>query len=392
MNQVRIGVVGVKGMGGGHCGYLANKEVKGAKLAAVCDIVPEIADHVADVHKVPAFYDHKSMFKSGEIDAVIIATPHYFHPPIGMDAFKSGIHVLSEKPMAVTVSEARKFVRAAKRYPDLKFALMFQMRTEPLYRKIKQMIEKGEIGEIRRANWNATFWFRPQAYYDSGGWRATWDGEGGGVLLNQAPHTLDMFQWLVGMPKTCTAKTYLAHGHDIEVEDDTMAMFEYENGATSMFVTATTDYPGSDRLEIAGDKGTIVIERNQPPTLYKVKGKGVREFSNTTDSAWSTPKVEPKEITYRKTPAGHYVITQNWVDAIRKDTELIAPGEDGINSVELANAMIYSGVTGEEVKFPLKPKVYDEFLQKMIKKHSTKKKTKKGKRKVKNTGPEFHKV
>lgn len=388
MKKVRFGVVGVNGMGAAHAGYLKKGEVKNAELTAICDIDKAIGDRRAAEWDVPVFYNHKDLFNSGLIDAVIIATPHYFHPPIGMDAFKKGIHVISEKPMAVTVGEARKFARAAEKHPELRFACMFQMRTSHTFRKMKEMIDKGMLGEIYRVIWQATMWFRPQAYYDSGGWRATWDGEGGGVLLNQAPHQLDMFTWLCGMPNKCTAKTFLHHGHDIQTEDDTMAFFEFPNGATGLFVTSTRDYPGTDRLEICGETGRLVF-LNGKLTYDKII-PGVRRFSDETDSAWSQPKCETIEVEVpTKGRSGHSAVTQNFVDSILKGTPLIAPGVEGVNGVELANAMILSGIRGKDVKIPVNAREYDEFLAEMIAKNKGRKK---GGRRVKNTGPEFHKV
>ncbi|MCK5843279.1 MAG: Gfo/Idh/MocA family oxidoreductase, partial [Victivallales bacterium] len=221
MDEVRIGVVGLGGMGINHIGSIERSD--GIRLSAVCDSQRDVAYEQAKKNDVKAFYDFDEMTKSGLIDAVLIATPHYFHTPLAVAALDAGIHVLTEKPVAVHKADVEKMIAAHAKRPELKFAAMFQMRTQGIWRKLKNLIDSGELGKIKRVNWIITNWYRTQAYYDGGGWRATWKGEGGGVLLNQCPHQLDLFQWLFGMPSKIRAKCALGKYHNIEVEDDVSA-------------------------------------------------------------------------------------------------------------------------------------------------------------------------
>ena len=193
------------------------------------------------------------------MDAVIIATPHYFHPPIALDAFARGVHVLSEKPLAVTVGAADSMIAGAQK-SGLKFGVMYQMRAEPQNQAAKQVVESGVLGDIYRTSLTMG-WYRSQAYYNSGGWRATWNGEGGGVLFNQAPHYLDLFAWLGGLPKTIMGQTR-TRLHDIEVEDEAFATLEYANGAHGYLYASTTEIPNHNMLEICGDKGKLVLHGN----------------------------------------------------------------------------------------------------------------------------------
>ncbi|MCC2683264.1 MAG: oxidoreductase, partial [Paenibacillaceae bacterium] len=265
MGKLRIGVVGLGNMGSGHLKYLGKDEVSGAELTAVCDNRPEQLERAKKTLKesVRGFSSTEEMFASGSVDGVIIATPHYYHSPMAIEAFKHGLHVLSEKPAGVYTKQVREMNEAAAKSGKV-FGIMFNQRTNPIYQKLRDLISSGELGEIRRTNWIITNWYRSQSYYDSGGWRATWAGEGGGVLLNQDPHQLDLWQWTVGMmPTRVRAFCQFGKYRNIEVEDDVTAYVEYANGATGVFITTTGEAPGTNRYEISGDRGKIVIENNQ---------------------------------------------------------------------------------------------------------------------------------
>lgn len=357
MDKVRIGVIGVGGMGSHHARYIQEGEVNRAQLTAVCD---------TDESKLAAFPDIKGFKESGElirsglVDAVVIATPHYDHTPISIDAMGQGIHVLVEKPIAVHKADAERMIEAHRK-SDVVFQAMFQMRTEPLYKKVKKLIDNGELGDLVRVAWIATNWFRTEAYYASGGWRATWSGEGGGVLLNQCPHNLDMLQWLLGMPNKMRAFCNFGKKHDIEVEDEVTACFEYPNGATGVFIAATGEAPGTNLLEIAGERGKLTIGegkisfiRNEIPAT---------EFSKTSPVGFSRPENWFIDVPAGGGASGHKVITQNFVNAILDGEELIAPAEEGINAVEIATSMIYSSVTDGTVNLPLDSAKYEEMLK-----------------------------
>ncbi|MGI6494642.1 MAG: Gfo/Idh/MocA family protein [Kiritimatiellia bacterium] len=361
MNEVRIGVVGVGGMGSFHASNLLQGKVRRARLAAVCDLVPSKMDRYGD--DVAKFEDSAKLIRSGLVDAVLVATPHYFHTTIGIDAMRNGLHLLSEKPISVHKADCERLIAAHKDKSKL-FAAMFNQRTDPHYIKVRQLIQDGELGGLLRVNWIITNWFRTQAYYDSGTWRATWKGEGGGVLLNQCPHQLDLLQWLCGMPVRMRAFCNIGKRHVIEVEDEVTAYFEYANGATGVFVTTTGEAPGTNRLEIAGTRGKVVIEdgairftRNLVPC---------DEFLRTCQKGFDQPEVWHIDIPADGDGGQHVAVLQNFVDAILDGVPLIAPGEEGIRSVELANSMLYSSLTGETVDLPLDSAAFEACLTQLI--------------------------
>ena len=373
MNTVRFGIIGVGNMGMYHINYFDTLE--NSKITAICDTDPKRLDIAAA--KVPAAkavsINTRILLASGEVDAVLVATPHYQHGEITLAAFEKNLHVLCEKPEAVTISEARRMNAAAAKYPNLKFGINFQMRTNPVLKKIREIVQSGELGQITRITWIATTWFRTNSYYASGGWRATWAGEGGGVLINQCPHNLDQLFWLTGMmPKRVTAVAQLGKTHPIEVEDEVSAILEYENGATGHFITTTGEAPGSDRLEIAGDRGKIVSENGK--LAYRMSRGSVREFRETSPSSFAMPECWDVEIPVAdgaRLEAKY--IAQNFVNAILKDEPLISPGPEGAKGLEIGNAMLMSGVTRQPVDLPLDADAYDAFLKDVTKKYGGRK-------------------
>ncbi len=374
MNEVRIGIIGVGGMGSIHVGYFP--KVARLKLTAVADIDPaRLTATVAKAPDVKTFNTGEELLDSGLVDAVLIATPHYFHPVFAQEAFKRGIHVMSEKPVAVTAKAAEETNAAYEKVKGrVVFSAMFQQRTTASYQRVKEMIAAGDLGEIRRTNWIATDWFRSQRYYDSGGWRATWGGEGGGVLLNQCPHNLDLFQWLCGKPSKIQAFMTLGKYHHIEVEDDVTAFLEYPNGATGVFITTTGEAPGTNRLEITGDRGKIIIEPGKPVEFHRTT-ESVKHICDTTTQSFPTVTRDKMVIDVGGKPGAgaHQTITENFVAAILDGTPLIAPATDGIHSVEMANAMIQSGITGKAVNLPMDREGYDTFLKGLVKNSTFKK-------------------
>ncbi|MGQ9455033.1 MAG: Gfo/Idh/MocA family protein [Armatimonadota bacterium] len=358
-DKVRIGVVGIGSMGSFHAKYLKAGEVKRCELTAICDVDP---DRLKDWSDLPTFTDSRELIRSGLVDAVLIATPHYEHTTIGIDAFENGLHVLTEKPISVHKADCEKLI-AAYRASGKVFSVMYQMRTEPLCKKVKQLLDSGELGQIVRVNWIVTDWFRTQAYYDSGGWRATWKGEGGGVLLNQCPHNLDLLQWWLGMPSKIRAFCGFGKWHDIEVEDAVTAYLEYPNGATGVFVTTTGEAPGTNRLEIAGERGRLVVESGK--ITFIRNEESMLEFLKACPRGFGKPSVWNVEIPYAREETGHKVVTQNFVDAILDGVERITPGEEGINAVELINCMLYSAWTDSTVNLPLDGAAYEAKLKEL---------------------------
>jgi predicted dehydrogenase len=360
---VRVGLVGLGSMGIAHGRDLVAGKVQSAKLTAVCDVDPTV---LVEWPNVQRFSDYRELIQSGLVDALLIATPHYEHTPISVEALAHGLSVLTEKPLAVHKADCERMIQAydARPNPGQVFAEMFNQRTDPRYLKLRAMVQSGELGEIRRINWIITDWFRSEAYYQSGGWRATWRGEGGGVLLNQCPHNLDLWQWIFGMPKRVRAFCGFGRFHDIEVEDQVTAYLEYENGATGVFVTTTGEAPGTNRLEVAGEHGKVVLEND---SFWFTKNEvPAGEFSRMTSERFSKPRAARQEIAVSAGGSQHVGIIQNFVDAMLGGQQLIAPASEGIHSVELANAMIHSALRGETVTLPLDGQAYAAELDRLI--------------------------
>jgi predicted dehydrogenase len=356
MDSVRFGIVGVGGMGTGHARNMPF--IDEVKLTAVCDTAPEALEAATSAFDVPGFADHNALLDSGLVDAILIATPHYYHPPIAVDAMAHGIHVISEKPMAVTVSGAEAMIEAAAR-SGVVFAVMFQQRTLPVHQAAKRLVEEGRLGELYRALLIDGH-FRSQAYYNSAGWRATWKGEGGGVLLNQAPHGMDLFTWLGGMPSRVIAKVNTRQ-HQIEVEDEASALLEYPNGAIGYIHESVNEYPTGMRLELCGEQGKLLIA-NDKLHFWEVPD-GVRATSDTTEAMWGHPQAEEVEVPLEERPIGHAAIVANVARAILHGEPLISPGPEAIYSLELADAMLLSGHTGQPVDLPVDRAAYDAFIE-----------------------------
>lgn len=360
MDKVRIGIIGMGNMGKFHADTLLNHKISRCELVAVSDAFPA---NLEKYKQLKTYTQGEDLIRSGEVDAVIIATPHYLHTTLGIEALQQGLHVLVEKPISVHKADCERLL-AAHRNPQQVFAAMFQMRTDPKYRKLKSLIDRGELGQLVRVNWIITDWYRTEIYYASGGWRATWKGEGGGVLLNQCPHNLDLLCWLCGPPARVRAFCQLGRYHNIEVEDNVTSYIEFANGATGVFITSTGEAPGTNRLEIAGDRGKVVLEQGR--IHFTRNEASMTEFSRTANAGFAKPEVWNVEVPYEDTGAQHHVITQNFVNAILDQAPLIAPAAQGITSVELANAMLYSSLVNEVVQLPLDGHAYEQKLNQLI--------------------------
>lgn len=361
MDKVRFGIIGVGNMGTAHANWLLEGKVPRAELVAVADRNP---DKLKAFTNVKTFNDGKPLLRYKKLDAVIIATPHYDHTTLGIAALKRGLHVVVEKPISVHKADCEKLI-AAHTNPQQVFGAMFNQRTDPFYIKIRELVRSGELGELRRINWIISNWFRTEAYYASGGWRATWAGEGGGVLLNQCPHNIDLYQWMFGMPARVRAFCTLGRYHTIEVEDDVTAYFEYANGATGIFITSTGEAPGTNRLEITGENGKLVYENKK--ILFTKNETPMSEFSRTTTQSFAAPPTTTTEITLPDHGAQHIGILTNFVEAVLDGKPLIAPASEGIHSVELANAMLYSSLKQQTIELPLDSKAYARTLKGLIK-------------------------
>lgn len=328
-----------------------------AKIVAVADVVQKAVDEIKDRYSVHGFYSWQEMIDSGEIEAVLIATPHPFHCPIALYAAERNVHVLSEKPIAVTVSEADRMVASAKEH-GVTLGVMFQTRTDPIYARAKEIVDSGVIGQLYRTTQIATAWYRTQAYYDSGAWRGTWKDEGGGVVMNQAPHSLDLFIWLGGRPSRVEARAW-TRGHKIEVEDTVSAMLEYPSGATGYMYTTTAEWPGESRIELVGDRGKLIV-LNDRVQLYRMD----RSLQEEIDSGaqWGKPTGSWQDVTVEAAQWGHAQVVRRFARAVRAGEPLVATGEDGVAALELANALLLSGYRRRAVDLPLDRAAYDAFL------------------------------
>ena len=376
MEKVRFGIIGIGNMGSGHCMNLIAGKVPEGVLAAVCDISEERRAWARRTlpSDVEIFENTDAFFAGAHVDAVIIAVPHYFHPPLAIEALQHGLHVISEKPAGVYTKQVRE-MNAAAEASDRIFGMMFNQRTNPVYQKVKEMLESGELGEMKRVVWIITNWYRSQSYYNSGGWRATWSGEGGGVLLNQCPHQLDLWQWICGMPSRIRAFLQYGKCRDIEVENDVTAYAEYPNGATGLFITSTHETPGTNRLEISGDKGKIVVEDDQI-TFWRNR-VGEKEFNETYTGGFGNPECWKIEIPAPGPNPQHVGILNNFCDAVLHGKPLLAPGQEGIRGLSISNAMHLSDWTGEWVDpSQIDEDLFYELLQEHIKNSTIKKETK----------------
>src|ERR1051325_10635298 len=361
MTKVRLGLIGFGNIGQHHHGYLSAGKVNRAELVAVSDAVPAKLDKYKPLKTVT---DGEELIRSGLVDAVIIATPHYQHTTLGIAALKQGLHVMVEKPISAHKADAERLIAAHEKNSKLVFAGMFQLRAEPRYLKIQKLIQSGELGTIVRMSWIMTDWFRTEAYYASGGWRATWKGEGGGVLLNQCLHNLDAMQWLLGMPARVRGFCQLGRFHDIEVEDQVSAYLEYPNGATGTFVSSTGEAPGTNRFEVVGTRGKLVLELDK--ISFTRNEADMIQFSKSAKVGFAKPGVWNVEIPFENASNSHAVLMQNFVNAILEGEPLIAPGAEGIHSVELANVILYSSLVGETVEMPLDSAAYETKLNGLI--------------------------
>ncbi len=354
--QLRFAVVGLGNMGSAHALSIHSGQVPDGVLVAVCDTALSRRRWAEEnLSGVAVFENFEDLLAANVAEAVIIATPHYFHPSMAIAAFERGLHVLSEKPGGVQVSAVQEMCAAAKASGKV-FGVMFNQRTHPLFRRAREIVQGGELGALKRVQWTVTNWYRTQEYYNSGGWRASWAGEGGGVLINQAPHQLDLLQWICGMPVAVWANCDVGKYHHIEVEDDATIFAKYENGATATFITTTGEYPGTNRLEIAGERGKLVLEDNKL-RWWKLP-TSEREFCFDGE----VPAADYIEITPTEQETAHNGILRNFTNMILQGEELLAPGYDAIHELTLSNAAYLSAWTGETVSLPLDTARFDALL------------------------------
>lgn len=365
MQKIRLGIIGVGNMGTGHVCNIMDGKCPDFEIAAVADINPDrLAWASQKVPGVRCFDDAMAMLDSGMLDACIVSVPHYDHPRYAMACMERGIHVMVEKPAGVYTKQVREMNDMAAKHPEVKFGMMFNQRTNCIYRKLRELVKSGDYGNIRRTNWMITDWYRPQAYYDSGNWRATWSGEGGGVLLNQCPHQLDLWQWICGMPVSVLTQMHFGHWHDIEVEDDVTTYVEYANGATGVFVTSTGDAHGTNRFEIQMDRAKMVVENDR---LYLLEfEKTEQEWSKTNTEPFGGVPAHEVEVETDGRNEQHAGVLNAWAGAILRGTPMVADGSEGINGLTLSNAMHLSAFLGKKVSLPIDEELYYSELMKRV--------------------------
>lgn len=355
----RLGLIG--------CGYVSKYHIAasraiGARITATCDRKFESAERVAAQVGATPLPTAEALFESGLVDAVIIATPHFAHTQLTLDAFGRGLHVLVEKPLTVTASEADRLAAAHAQRPDLVFAVDFQQRTWPLWNEVKKRLSDGSVGDVYRFNWTITDWYRTQHYYRQSAWRGTWTGEGGGVLVNQCPHQLDLICWFFGLPQRVLASTRLGKHHDIEVEDEVHAILEYENGCVGSFITSTGEPFGQNRLEILGDRAMIRVTSLTTMEVISLSRSG-REHTMTIAARDSTPDKIRWSADFPEYENEYVDVLKNFVDACQGKASPVATGEEAAASVDLANAMLLSGYEHRPVALPSDRAAFDRVLR-----------------------------
>ncbi|MBQ9920006.1 MAG: Gfo/Idh/MocA family oxidoreductase [Clostridia bacterium] len=364
MNELKVGIIGIGNMGSTHAKSIYEGNINRLKLVAVCDIDQNKLKLAKEQFpSVLTYEDFNELLNSKEVDAVIIATPHFLHTEIAIKAFEAGLHVLTEKPAGVRASDVLKMNVAAEKSNKV-FGIMWNQRTNPLFQKAKELVENGTLGTMKRLVWIITNWYRTQNYYDSASWRATWSGEGGGVLLNQAPHNLDLWQWIFGMPDAIYATCDVGKWHNIEVEDDATIIGYYKNGATATFITSTGEYPGTNRLEISGSKGKMVLEKGTITLILSDEDE--RTFCYSASDGHPNINITKTVIEQTEKETAHNGILQNFTDAVLDGTPLLASGFEGIKEITLSNAAYLSAWTGKKVELPLDCKAFDSELEKRI--------------------------
>lgn len=364
--KIKLGIIGIGNMGSAHAKNVIEGQCPDFELVAVADLKPERLKWAKENlgENISLFDNAIEMLDSGKINACIVSVPHYDHPKYAMECMKRGIHVMVEKPAGVYTEQVKEMNAEAKKHPEVVFGMMFNQRTNCIYRKMREIVKSGKYGNIRRTNWIITTWYRPQAYYDSGDWRATWSGEGGGVLLNQCPHQLDLWQWICGMPKKVLSKLHYGLWHDIEVDDDVTTYVEYENGATGVFVTSTGDAHGVNRFEIQMDKGRLIAENEKLELLeYDMTEQ---EFSKTNTEPFATVGAKKIEVETDGENPQHVGVLNAWGGAILRGEPLVAGGEEGINGLTLSNAMHLSSWLDKEITLPFDEELYYNELMKRV--------------------------
>ena len=359
--MLRLGIIGAGGIASMHTANILSGKCPDIRITAMADRKAARREWIhATVPDAAVFTEGVDLIHSDTCDAVLIATPHYQHPILAAEALRCGKHVMCEKPAGVYTLQVRDMIAEADRHPELTFGMMFNQRTNCVYRKAKELIDSGALGQLKRMSWIVTDWYRTQHYYDAGAWRATWAGEGGGVLLNQCPHQLDLLQWLCGLPVHVRAFCHEGKWHDIEVEDDVTAYLEFENGATGTFIASTGDVLGENRLEIIGTKGRIRIEHDE--LTLDTASVDEREWCPTCPQPFGVPEITHTVVETDGQNPQHVGVLNAFAAHIENGAPLVADGREGIRGLMLSNAMHLSSWTNETVSLPIDEGLFLKLL------------------------------
>ncbi len=370
MKKVRYGIIGVGVQGKKYADLIQSGKMENSVLTALCTTSEEKKTKLEDEYQdVSVFLDYKDMIKSKEVDAIITTCPSQYHTEIARNALVMGVSVLNEKPAGINsrqVSNLNAIYKRFKSKNNVSYGLVFNQRTNTIYQEIKKIIETKQLGDFRRINWIQNSWYRPKEYYESGFWRAKYSQEGGGLIINQAQHTLDLFYYMVGLPKKVFAKTLLGYQRDITTDSDVSVIFEYENGATGNYVSCTHDMMGTDRLEIDLSGGKIIVENEQCTiyTFFKDEKEVNLTYSNAEYKNIENIFIDKKIITNQNNaPDKQYLmIIENFSNNILNGEPLIADGLDSGFSVQMSDAINLSNYYGKELTIPVDEDDYLKFL------------------------------
>src|SRR3979411_3327211 len=336
--MVRFAVIGVgANVFNMHDPALRSNNVE---IVGVCDINVEAAERQAERLGCPYFADHRELLAATRPDAVAVLAPHPFHAALAIDCLNAGAPLLVEKPIAVHVAEADRMIAAAAQ-ADRLLAVNLQHRTRGEIRTARKLLESGRLGQIQRVEMVA-IWTRTASYYAQAGWRGTWQGEGGGVLMNQSPHSLDLICHLVGQPSRVVAWNRTLF-HAIETEDTSLSLLEWPNGALGTLLVTTAQAGEPERLEIAGTRGILQLGRGG--VHFVEADQDLRDFLKTSPEPFGKPIFRDQDVVLEPGGGDHTDVYANFLEAIRSGAPLVADGAGGRLSLELANALIYSSQT-----------------------------------------------
>lgn len=363
MNQVRMAVIGTGSMGKKYAQMIAAGSVKDMVLTAVvCRSEANIEWAKEKLNQeVQIFPDADTLYAHGDLfDAVMIVTPHKLHPEMVKQGLLAGKHMFCDKPAGVSMKQCEEMARLA-REKDLKFAMMFHQRMYGKYLRIKELLEQNEIGVIRRVMMENSRYYRTQYYHKSGSWRSSWTGEGGGALINQGQHILDIWQWLVGMPQSVQAVIPFGKYNDFDVDDEATILMEYPDKRTAVFILTTGEGSWTERLEIVGSKGTILLEEDKL-TISRYDQDLTEYGKNAQCNAREQMKETLTVEDYPKEKEPYEEMLADFADAILTDGSVAVSGLEGLHALELTNAAYLSAFTGKKISLPMDADEYEKEL------------------------------